>query len=453
MNAYTRDADHTIPLTAVRLVGVGGAGCKLLRTLGADVPAGVLAIAMHTDAALIEASDAATSIHLGSDTLRGIGTAGDAAKGREAALQSADAIRAALRGSRCVFVCAGLGGGTGGGAAPIIARLARKQGAFVAGIAILPFEFEGASRMSMARTALDALAAESDLMLVLENQHMMSALKTKTGLGEAFATADQVIGRAVSAVLRIATQPGLIHLGLDDLAVVLGTGSSRCLFGTGSAAGRERGTKALREALASPLLGGSEALRNIQRCVVHLCGGEDLPLREIESVMEQVAAHLPPQTDLHFGVSIDPSMKSSLAITLIGADPDIAPQARMEEADLVHVAPPDGQPLDLPETNPIIPETAASQDEPAELPFDIPIAASATEDPSVMPSTVADPPPSLEAEPIDAARGRVKLGIKGLGEQSELSLDAVPRGRFDGHEPNLFDGEDLDLPPFLRPRK
>jgi cell division protein FtsZ len=257
-------------------------------------------------------------------------------------------------------------------------------------------------------------------------------------------------------VLRIATQPGLIRLGLDDLAAVLGTGSSRCLFGTGAAAGRERGTKALREALASPLLGGDEALRNIQRCVVHLCGGEDLPLREIESVMQQVAAHLPSRPHLHFGVSIDPSMKNSLAVTLIGAgaDHEIDPASRVHEAAIVQIAPRDVETLDHAAANPVIPEAVASPvDEPPELPFEIPAAAPTVDDPPIAESSFADPPPPLEAEPADAARGRVKLGIKGLGEQSELSLDAVPRGRFDGHEPNLFDGEDLDLPPFLRPRK
>lgn len=458
MNAYTRDTDDVISPTAVCLIGVGGAGCKVLRALDDAGTGGVRRIAMHTDASLADAGGAADLIHLDGGVLPGVGTGGDAATGRQAAEQSADAIRAAISGSRCVFVCAGLGGGTGGGAAPVVASLAREQGAFVAGIAILPFDFEGTNRAATARTALDALTAQCDLVLVLDNQRMTPPPKAKAGLAESFAAADQLIGRAILAILRIATRPGLIRLGLDDLAAVLGAGSSRCAFGTGTAAGRERGGKALREALACPLIGGDDALRQVDTCLVHLCVGEDVPVREIESVMEQVAHHVSARARLHFGVSIDPAMKQSLAITLIGSSRDAATQTRTGINDAAFLTP------GIDETSPEaprhhdehrqVPVATVSHHDPPELPFhDIPTAAAVPSGPDTIPAIAADAPPPREAEPAEPPRGRVKLGIKGLGEQSELSLDSVPRGRFDGHEPNLIDGEDLDLPPFLRLRK
>lgn len=458
MNPYTRDADDVISPMAVRLIGVGGAGSKMLHALDDAGTSGVRRIAMHTDASLADAGGAVEIIHLDGGALPGVGTGGDAAAGRQAAEQSADAIRAAVSGSRCVFVCAGLGGGTGGGAAPMVASLAREQGAFVAGIAILPFDFEGANRAATARAAHDALTAQCDLVLVLDNQRMTPPPKAKAGLAESFAAADQMIGRAISAILRIATRPGLIRLGLDDLAAVLGAGSSRCAFGTGTAAGRERGGKALREALACPLIGGDDALQKVETCLVHLCVGEDVPVREIESVMDQVALHMSPHARLHFGVSIDPAMKQSLGITLIGSIRDAATQTRTGSNDAFFHTP------GIDETNPEtprhhdehgeVPVSAVSDEDPPELPFpDVPTAAGGPREPDTLPAMAVDAPPPHEVEPAEPPRGRVKLGIKGLGEQSELSLDSVPRGRFDGHEPNLIDGEDLDLPPFLRLRK
>jgi len=458
MKAYTRDVDDVISPTAVCLIGVGGAGCKVLRALDDTETSGVRRIAMHTDASLADAGGATILIHLDGGVLPGVGTGGDAATGRQAAEQSADAIRAAVSGSRCVFVCAGLGGGTGGGAAPIVASLAREQGAFVAGIAILPFDFEGANRAATARTALDALAAQCDLVLVLENQRMTPPPKAKAGLAESFAAADQMIGRAISAILRIATRPGLIRLGLDDLAAVLGTGSSRCAFGTGTAAGRERGGKALREALACPLIGGGDVLQQVGTCLVHLCVGEDVPVREIESVMEQVAHHVSARARLHFGVSIDPAMKQSLAITIIGSTRDAATQTRTGINDASFHTP--GIDETSPETlrhhqeHEQASAAAVSHDDPPELPFhDVSTAAAVPREPDSLSAMAMDAPAPHEVEPAETPRARVKLGIKGLGEQSELSLDSVPRGRFDGHEPNLIDGEDLDLPPFLRLRK
>ncbi|RYD47266.1 MAG: hypothetical protein EOP83_28290, partial [Verrucomicrobiaceae bacterium] len=253
---------------------------------------------------------------------KGLGCGGDPELGQQAILEAESEIRAALKGRKIVFLCVGLGGGTGSGAAPIICRIAREEGAFVVVFATMPFSFEGRRRRDQADTALNELAVLSNALVTFDNTRMGDLVLAKQGIHEAFAAADRMISESIKAVIRLVIRPGLINVGLDDLMTALRTTRSRCLFGSGIASGKDRAQKALRNALNSPLLDQGALLRDAESVLVHLCGGQDLTLYEIELLMQSLSKHVPDKAHVLFGAAVDPSMGESLSITMVSSLPE-----------------------------------------------------------------------------------------------------------------------------------
>ncbi len=591
MIPYSRDPQQTVATSAVKIIGLGGAGANMLERIALDGMDGTELLAINTDVRTLGACLAREKIQLGVNLTKGLGAGGDPELGQQAILESEDQVRAAIKGRRIVFLCTGLGGGTGSGAAPIVTRIAREEGAFVVVFATMPFAFEGKRRRDQAETALNELAVLSNALVTFDNNRMGELVLAKQGIHEAFAAADHMICESIKAVIRLVIRPGLINVGLDDLMSALRTNRSRCLFGSGIATGKDRATKALKNALNSPLLDQGTLLKDAQTLLVHLSGGEDLTLFEIELLMQRLQKYVPEKAHILFGAAIDPAMGESLSITLISALPEdclaTAPRdslsQRSQENPLLdpsqgftpppakvaalaggtvadHEAVPEPEPEPQPEpvragepAPPSPPESArvsplakfrtaashtavpplfenerpfAEPDEPATEEVD---AASALDAFTFIDEAVAEPEAAPEfhdasdsyaaaeepdPEPIEAdeawdtatasptftpsprrrpsltapwskpkAAGfaedlpddgpdrdlgvesgsaaapsepeppKLKLGIKPSGSQSELSLDSAPRGRFEGETPNVFDGEDLDLPPFLRKKK
>jgi cell division protein FtsZ len=373
--------------------------------------------------------------------------------------------------------------------------------------ATMPFAFEGRRRHEQAQTALNELSVLSNALVTFDNNRMGELVLAKQGIHEAFASADRMISESIKAVIRLVVRPGLINIGLDDLMSALRATRSRCLFGSGIAAGPDRASRALRNALASPLLDQGALLKDAQTVLVHLCGGESLTLFEIELLMQGLQKFVPEKAHVLFGAAVDPSMGGNVSVTLISALPEdrLAASGQDTLAQTAAAASTLLEPSDsfLPE--PVVEETAPSAEvesateetpqpeppvaeeaEPAPVPSEEPTPVKATFvwlPPSKEPEN-AEPVAELETEPLDPvepdwmAREEdaadevseshpgeevaepvgvavadvppLALRAKKPGDQGELSLDGGPRGRFEGESPNVFEGEDLDVPPFLR---
>jgi cell division protein FtsZ len=558
MISYSRDPKEEIPTSAVKILGLGGAGSNMLERIALDSIEGAQLISLNTDIRTLSASLSKDKIQLGLNLTKGLGTGGDPELGQQAVLEAEAEVRAALKDQKIIFLCVGLGGGTGSGAAPILARLAREEGAFVIVFATMPFLFEGSRRREQAETALNQLAVLSNALVTFDNNRMGELVLAKQGIHEAFAAADKMISESIKAVIRLVVKPGLIHVGLDELITALRTTRSRCLFGSGIADGKDRAAKALRNALSSPLLDQGALLKDAQSVLVHLSGGESLTLFEIELLMQNLQKHVPEHTQILFGAAIDASMGDALSITLISSLPEEAltssaqnsqikasPEAAKDISSPIEPPQPKRPILKLPdkivperplprlidevfdhlETQTSEPESIQSQDlktqtqssEPPAPPLKVTSDTSSSKansltterpkeeahdrpfaEPELIPlesptpplaetpvskteakaaPTAATPPtpvqkgstelkPSvaeIRSEPpttpakelkVDLANPlQLKTDSKHQADQDELSFKKTPRGRFEGENPNVIDGEDLDLPPFLRKKK
>ena len=337
MIPYSRDPHQVIPVSSVKIIGLGGAGTNMLERIALDGVDGAGLIALNTDIRTLGSCLAGDKIQLGANLTKGLGTGGDPDLGHQAVLEAEGAIRDAIKGCSIVFLCVGLGGGTGSGAAPIVTRIAREEGAFVVVFATMPFAFEGKRRRDQAETALNELAVLSNALVTFDNNRMGELVLAKQGIHDAFTAADHMICESIKAVLRLVVRPGLINIGLDDLMSALRTTRSRCLLGSGMAEGKDRAAKALRAALASPLLDQGALLKDAQTVLVHLCGGEDLTLFEIELMMQNLRKVVPEKAHILFGAAIDPAMNHKLSLTLISALPEdslaLAPRESLSRGD------------------------------------------------------------------------------------------------------------------------
>lgn len=303
------------------IVGIGGAGSNVLDRITLDRTAEVEArlVCLHTDVRVLSHAMAPVKIQLGAELVRGVGAGGDPELGREAALASRDEIRQALEGHDIVFICTGLGGGTGSGAAPVVAEIAKSTKALVFVTATMPFGFEGRRRLAQAEEALQQLQKRADALILFENNRMGELILPKDGIQKAFLEADKLIAQSLRAVSTIVTLPGLVKLGLDDLTAALSTSNGRCLFGFGEARGSNRGAEALKRALKSPLIDQGRLLHQTKTLLVHVAGGESLTLLEVDGIMKQLGRHVPDHTHILFGVAVDARLGDAVAVTLISS--------------------------------------------------------------------------------------------------------------------------------------
>lgn len=315
----SQQEDPARPALRTCIVGVGGAGSNVLDRITLDRTVDADLICVHTDVRVLSHAMAPSKIQLGTELMRGVGAGGDPDLGREAALYSREEIRHAVDGHDIVVVCAGLGGGTGSGAAPVIAEIAKSTRALVLVTATMPFSFEGRRRLAQAEEALELLQKRADALILFENNRMGELILPKDGIQKAFSMADQLIAQSLRAVSTMITTPGLVKLGLDDLTSALSSSNGRCLFGFGEARGQNRGNEALKRALKSPLIDSGRLLHQAATLLVHIAGGESLTLVEVEGVMKQLGRHVPDRTHILFGVAVDPKLGESLTVTLISS--------------------------------------------------------------------------------------------------------------------------------------
>ncbi|MDG2125958.1 MAG: cell division protein FtsZ, partial [Verrucomicrobiales bacterium] len=315
MQTEIPDGDHY----DVTVIGVGGAGSNVIDRLALDGMGEAEIVCMNTDIRALSNSMANRKIQLGRDVTKGLGAGGDPELGAEVAEASEEEIRDIVQGRDIIFICVGLGGVTGSGAAPYVARLAREAGAFVVVFAIMPFGFEGRRRRAQADEALELLSEPASALLTFENGRMGELVLPKEGIQAAFAAADEVIGQSVRAVTGIVLRPGLIRIGMDDLIRALENDDSRCLFGYGEATGESRAQEALTAALRSPLLERGVLLSDSRNVLVHVTGGKTMTLIEVELLMTELGKQIGDDAQILFGTGHDPKLGDRLAVTVISS--------------------------------------------------------------------------------------------------------------------------------------
>ncbi len=301
-------------LAVIRVVGVGGGGCNALNRMIESGVGGVEFIAVNTDIQQLQMSDAPIKIHIGREQTQGLGSGADPEVGRAAAASSADRIKTVLRGSDMVFVTAGEGGGTGSGAAPVVAAIAREVGALTVGIVTSPFNFEGSRRGSQARAGVAALREACDTVIVIPNDRLLQVLDKSTPLVDAFRVADDVLRQGVQGITDLITLPGLINLDFADVRTIMGNAGS-AMMGIGMAQGPNRASEAATRAIRSPLIDHEvTAARGI---LLAISGGSDLALHEVNEAAEVVRAAADDNTNIIFGATVDERLAGQLWVTVV----------------------------------------------------------------------------------------------------------------------------------------
>ncbi|MGH2831642.1 MAG: cell division protein FtsZ [Solirubrobacteraceae bacterium] len=298
----------------LRVVGVGGAGVNAVNRMVEAEIEGVEFLAVNTDLQSLQQSTADVTLHIGGTLTRGLGSGSDANLGRQAAMDEYDKIKAMLKGSDMIFITAGAGGGTGTGAAPIVARIAREVGALTVAIVTKPFGFEGSRRSEQAEQGIAALAEEVDTLIVVPNNRLFTVLDKQTSMVEAFRIADDVLRQGVQGISELVTLPGLINLDFADVRTIM-SDAGNALLGIGMSAGENRATEAAMAAAASPLLETSmEGARSI---LLSITGGPDLSLWEVNEAAKAVSEAAHPDANIIFGAMVDEKLTDQVWVTVV----------------------------------------------------------------------------------------------------------------------------------------
>jgi cell division protein FtsZ len=428
----------------VRLVGLGNAGVNLAdRITMAGVP-GLETVAINSDQQSLSSSVSPVKVSLGPLTTRGLGAGGDPEIGLDAAKESLSEIEEALAGSDIIFLCAGLGGGTASGAGGMVAEAAKQTGALLIAIVTTPFGFEGRRRTSQAAAAVQEISAHADAVIHFENDRMAELAAPKSGVAETFAACDELLCGCISAVAHLISARGPLGVGLPDLLSVLNAGSGGCLFGTGASAGDNRAHEALERALKSPLLDRGRLLDEAASVLVHLSGPPSLSFAEVGAIMQEIARQASEGSMLHLGVSTVQDTNAPVVVTILAkagaAAAAAAPAARPRPSPAVE-RPPKPRPARV-EPEPELP--AGADPSPAHETAEAP-----EPEPLPEPAPVRHVPPPRPAAQQPQPHSATKPAPPKI-KQETLQFEPVARGRFEKIEPTIVEGEDLDVPTFLR---
>jgi cell division protein FtsZ len=298
----------------IRVIGVGGGGSNAVNRMIRAEMMGVEFIACNTDAQALLQSDAPHKIRIGDKITRGLGAGGDSAIGARSAEEDSEKIAGALEDSDMVFITAGLGGGTGSGAAPVVAQLAKEAGALTIGVVTKPFSFEGAKRKLIAEKAAEDLKAQVDTLITIPNDRLKDVVQKNTSLIDAFRVVDDVLRQGVQGISDIITMPGLINLDFADVRAIMKDAGS-ALMGIGRATGENRAVEAARQAIASPLL--EVNIAGAQGILFNITGSSNLSLFEVTEAAEEIRAAADPEANIIFGTSFNDRLGEEVMITVI----------------------------------------------------------------------------------------------------------------------------------------
>jgi cell division protein FtsZ len=339
------EVDH---LANIKVIGVGGGGSNAInRMIGAGLK-GVEFVALNTDAQALRMSNASQKIQIGEKLTKGLGAGANPEIGKKAAEESRDMLSETMDGADMVFITCGMGGGTGTGAAPIIAEIAKELGALTVGVVTKPFSFEGRRRMAQADQGIDALREEVDTLIVIPNDRLLQVAEAQTSILDAFRIADDVLRQGVQGISDLITVPGLINLDFADVRTIM-TDAGSALMGIGVASGENRALEAARSATASPLLEAS--IHGAKGVLMNITGSSNMGLFEVNEAAETVADAADPDALVIFGAVIDDSMGDEIKVTVIatGFDAIQADQPVRTRVDRVQIKPLAGSnDLDIP---------------------------------------------------------------------------------------------------------
>ncbi len=339
---------------SIKVVGVGGAGGNAINRMIESGFTGVDFIAINTDAQALGGSLAATRIQIGRKSTHGLGSGGNPEIGRKAIEEDQEHVVNALKGADMVFVTGGMGGGTGTGASPVVAQMAKKMGALVVGVATKPFLFEGHYRMRQAVEGLKMLKQEVDTAIVIPNQRLLAIASKNTPVREAFRIADEVLLRATKGVTDLIMVPGLINLDFADVKSVM-VEMGDAVMGTGISAGKNRAVEAAQQSISSPLLEDA-TIRGAKGVLVNVTGGGDLSLHEISEAAMVINEAIGAETNMIFGAVIDDSLKDKIMITVIATGIGVEPKRATAGVKQGRAARPAPQSMVMAETTAKTPE-------------------------------------------------------------------------------------------------
>ncbi|MBL8049488.1 MAG: cell division protein FtsZ [Chthonomonas sp.] len=411
----------------IKVIGVGGGGSNAVNRMIEAGIQGVEFIAMNTDAQVLERSLAPTKVQLGNNLTRGLGAGGNPEIGKSAAEESKNEIRKVIDGADMVFITAGMGGGTGTGAAPVVADLVRESGALAVATVTRPFTFEGPKRRKLAEQGLISLMGRVDTLITIPNDKLMSVVERKTTLTEAFRVADDVLRQGVQGISDIITVPGQINVDFADVRAVM-TNAGPALMGIGYGVGEDRALQAAQTATSSPLL--EQTINGAKGLLVNITASEDLTLAESSQAMEYIHQMCDAEdAAIYFGLVVDPTMGDTVRITVLATG--FSPQGdsrRVVEAAYRST-----------------PEVTASSVQAVIPP------ATKTDEPEI-PSFVAPTPEPTPAAPrVEPAMERFKQSQVSPKEIWEKA--SAERRNEAKSADEIFSQEDLDIPAFLRERK
>src|ERR1700689_173894 len=310
-------------LAVIKVVGVGGGGTNAVSRMVDAGLRGVEFVAANTDAQALAMCDADVKLHIGTDLTKGLGAGANPEMGFGAAAESRDDIKEVLKGADMVFVTAGEGGGTGTGAAPVIAEIAKMEiGALTVGVVTRPFDFEGSKRSNQAEDGIRKLREVVDTLLVIPNERLLAVVERRTSILDAFREADNVLRQGVQGITDLITIPGLINLDFADVRTIMQDAGS-ALMGIGTASGESRCGDAARAAISSPLL--EESVDGATGILLNITGGKDLGLFEVNDAAEIIQAAADPNANIIFGAVIDEGMGDEVRVTVIGTGFDHRP--------------------------------------------------------------------------------------------------------------------------------
>jgi cell division protein FtsZ len=399
----------------IKVLGVGGAGCNAVTHLAPEGLAGVSFAALNTDAAALAQVPIAQRLPLGMNSHRGLGTGGDPERGRAAAEEDAAAIRALCEGAHVVILVTGLGGGTGTGSAPVIARIARNSNALVLGIALMPFDFEGARRQSQAIAGFQELKAEADAVICLSNQKLFKLVDPHTPFAEGLAKMNDFVAEAVRSIWSLIVRPALVPLGFANLCVATQGRHSESCLAIGRGKGESRASEAAAQVIAHPLIDGGALLAEASTVLVSIVAGPGFSMSEVHEVMEKIS-HAADSAHIIMGAAIDNGLGDALTVTVIAASGEFANGARFRMPGLL----------------------------PASRPGD----ASSPPPQAPGPPRILDGLASLD-KATPGQNGRARKSNQRL-RQGQLPLEIISRGRFEKSEPTIHHGQDLDVPTYIR---
>jgi cell division protein FtsZ len=411
---------------ALKVLGVGGGGGNAVDYMARQDFEGVGFTAINTDAQALLNLGVAAQFTLGARLTRGLGAGGDPDLGRAAAEEDLGQLRHLCTGADVVCVVAGLGGGTGTGAGPVVARVARETGALVLGIVTLPFDFEGSRRQRQAQLGMRELKAAADGVICLPNQRVFKLIDEHTKVAEAFKITNELLSQGVRGIWRLLTQTGLINVDFNDLCAVLRGRHEESSLATVEAGGENRSHEVIEKLANHPFLEGGQVLAEADAVLVSLAGGPDMTMAEVNRVMEQINRQCE-NAHLIMGADIQQTLAGRLAVTVVASRRN----GSNERDPLRTGAARDGEPgaEELEIANPTSDKRPASR--------------------YVPPAPALDPQQAenLLAQQPRSMRQRKKVAAL---RQGQLPLEIVTKGRFDKIEPTIHQGEDLDVPTYIR---